>query len=117
MSAPIDSAAVPVHRVFDASACLQVNPFEGDFGEPGDRVLKDKIVTARKGGACGICLQDIVPGERIRVLAAIFSGALMHYRWCSSCCAAMASSWTDNGAAWEARAALGRESLNRSSRA
>lgn len=88
--------------------CISCNPFEGDFGTPGDRILKDKIVTARKGGTCGMCRQEIQVGERVRVLAAIFDGELMHYRWCEACCIAMASSWTDNGEAWERQVSLGR---------
>ena len=47
---------------FDEAECLKTDPFEGDFGSPGDKVLKDKIGTARKGGTCGICRQEIVPG-------------------------------------------------------
>ena len=93
---------------FNEDQCLQTNPFEGDFGGPGDRTLKDKIVTARKTGPCSLCRQDIQNGERIRIKAAIFDGALMHYRWCSKCCAAMAASWHDDGKAWEARARLAR---------
>jgi len=97
---------------FDEGDCLKCNPFEGDFGSPDDRVLKDKICTARKGGICGMCRQGIVPGERVRVLAAVFEGQLMSYRWCSECCAAMVASWTDEGRAWEAQARLGRETAN-----
>ncbi len=92
--------------------CLKCNPFEGDFGSPGDKVLKDKIVTARKGGTCGMCLQEIQPCERVRTLAAIFDGAMRHYRWCEKCCEAMAASWTDNGDAWTARVALERTGPN-----
>ena len=97
---------------FDERACLQVNPFEGDFGSPGDRVLKDKIGTARKCGTCGMCRQEIQQGERVRLLAAIFDGQMMSYRWCSACCAAMAVSWHDAGRAWTARVRLGDESSN-----
>lgn len=39
----------------DLSAALRHNPFEGDFGSPGDRVLRDKIVTARRPGICITC--------------------------------------------------------------
>jgi hypothetical protein len=95
---------------FDETMCLQTNPFEGDFGSPGDRVLKDKIVTARKVGICGMCRQDIMSGERVRSLTAVFDGALMSYRWCSNCCAAMVASWSDNGESWEARVKIGNES-------
>lgn len=46
------------------------------------------------------------------LLAAVFDGTLMSYRWCSECCAAMAASWTDDGRAWEDRVRLGDESSN-----
>lgn len=59
-----------------------------------------------------MCRQEIVPGERARLLAAVFDGTLMSYRWCSECCAAMAASWTDDGRAWEARVRIGDESSN-----
>lgn len=78
---------------FNEKDCLAYNPFEGDFGEPNDRILKDKIGIARKAGACFLCKQQIQPGEKIRMLTAIFSGELMHYRWCTACCCAMASIW------------------------
>lgn len=94
---------------FDHKTCLQVNPFEGDFGSPGDRVLRDKIGLARRAGACSMCWQDIEPGEQARMLAAVFDGSLMSYRWCSTCCAAMAASWTDGGKAWETQARIGRD--------
>ncbi len=88
--------------------CLSVNPFEGDFGAPGDKVLKDKIGIARKAGPCGMCGQEILPGQKVRILAAVFDGALMSYRWCGLCCLAMARSWEDDGEAWEQRASLRR---------
>lgn len=70
--------------------CLLDNPFAGDFGEPGDRVLSDKMVTARKGGACHTCKSACVPGTRIRVRVEIFDGEVMRFRWCQACCRAMA---------------------------
>ena len=99
-------------NTFDEAGCLKTNPFEGDFGSPGDKVLRDKIATARKGGTCGMCRQEVDLGERVRTLVAVFDGALMSYRWCSTCCAAMAESWIDSGRAWEARASLGQKSPN-----
>lgn len=45
---------------FDEAECLKVNPFEGDFGSPGDKVLKDKIGTARKGFlAFGVVVEPV----------------------------------------------------------
>jgi len=84
--------------------CLSVDPFAGDFGAPGDRVLKDKMGNARKAGPCNDCAQEIRPGERVRMLAAVFDGSLMSYRWCALCCAAMVAD--DDGEATEARLAL-----------
>jgi hypothetical protein len=98
---------------FDENECLEVNPFEGDFGTPSDRILKNKIVTARKGRVCGMCREVIKPGERIRTLTAIFDGQLMSYHWCSACCSAMATSWNDGGVAWESRVKIGNAALKR----
>ena len=84
--------------------CLGTNPFDGDFGSPGDRVLKDKIGTAKKAGECHDCAQQIQPGERVRMRTDITDGELMSFRWCEKCCIAMAAN--DGGAATEARIAL-----------
>ena len=90
----------------DEADVLACNPFEGDFGSPNDRTLRDKMVTARKAGECHLCGQQIQPGTRTRSMTAIFDGELASYRWCNACCAAMALSWEDAGTAYEARAAL-----------
>lgn len=87
---------------------LAYNPFEGDFGSPGDCVLRDKIGNARKPGACHVCGCTIQPGTRIRMHAGVYDGQLMSFRWCAECCAAMAAYWSDNGTALEARFALRR---------
>lgn len=89
---------------FDEDECLRVDPFAGDFGDPGDRVLRNRIVTARKSGPCQDCAQTIVPGERVRSLAAVFDGDVRSYRWCALCCAAMTAD--DDGEAMEARIGL-----------
>lgn len=92
--------------MFNESDCLKYYPFDGDFGAPGDRTLSDRIVTARREGECHDCAQTIHRGERTRRLCAIFDKEMRSYRWCEACCCAMAGSWTDSGAALEARAAL-----------
>jgi hypothetical protein len=84
--------------------CLHWFPFADDFGAPGDRVLEDKVVTARKAGACFDCTRPINPGERIRTMSAKFDGELRRYRWCALCCEAMAAE--DPTEAMEARLAL-----------
>lgn len=84
--------------------CLHWFPFADDFGSPGDRVLQDKVVTARKAGPCFDCAQPIAPGERTRTLSAKFDGELRRYRWCAFCCAAMTEE--DPAEAMEARTLL-----------
>lgn len=91
------------------SECLASDPFAGDFGEPGDRTLRDKMVTARKGGFCHDCAGEIEPGTRVRSRTDLFGGEIMSFRWCEPCCRAQAISWDDEGAAWEARVSLGFE--------
>ena len=71
------------------SNVLAFDPFEGDFGEPGDSVLRDKMVNVRTPGPCSHCGCQIHKGERIRIMWAKF-GDLMSYRWCALCCEAMA---------------------------
>jgi len=93
---------------FSENDCLSCGPFDGDFSSPDDRILKDKMVTARKAGVCFLCDQEITPGDRIRTMSAVFDSELKSYRWCNACCAAMAKSWLDDGEAYEERAALAR---------
>lgn len=104
-SASISNALLSPLAEDDVIAC---DPFEGDFGEPGDRTLKDKMVNARKTGPCHLCGQQIEPGERVRSRTDVFEGEIMSFRWCNACCHAMALSWTDDGKAWEHRASLAR---------
>ena len=89
--------------------CLRVNPFDGDFGSPDDRVLSDKMVTSRGGKPCFLCRCIVQPGERTRVHVAIYDGDMQTYRWCALCCHAMAMSVIDEGMAWERRKAIGRQ--------
>lgn len=65
---------------------LEFNPFEGDFGEQGDRVLSDKVVKARKERKCSHCSSLIQKGDYVRSMSAKFDGELMSYAWCSECC-------------------------------
>lgn len=85
---------------------LDYDPFASDFGSPGDRTLRDKIVTARKAGECHDCAQTIQPGERIRSRTDVADGEIMSFRWCQACCEAMALWWTDDGDAMTARYAM-----------
>lgn len=71
---------------------LYFNPFEGDFGEPGDRTLKDKIVKFRKPHVCHICDGDIKVGELGRNLVEVFDGDIGSFYFCHDCCVAMSES-------------------------
>jgi hypothetical protein len=44
--------------------CLAYDPFSGDFGDPEERILSDKIVTTRKQRKCCICFGNIKPKTR-----------------------------------------------------
>ena len=70
---------------------LDFDPFEGDFGSPGDKVFTKRMVVARKPGPCSHCKAEIVKGERVRRQVSKFDGELMTHRWCALCCAAMAN--------------------------
>lgn len=94
---------------FNEQLCLDADPFDGDFGSPGDRVLRDEIVTARKAHKdCDCCLGGIERGERNRIQICIFDGRMKRYRWCAKCCTAMANSWNDEGRMWGSRERLRR---------
>lgn len=93
------------------SDVLKYYPFDGDFGEQGDRTFSDKMVNARKAGPCFECRETIQPGERIRRMSSLFEGEMHTARWCNKCCEAMALSWTDNGNAITERAGIGMAAL------
>lgn len=87
--------------------CLAINPFEGDFGAPGDRIFKDRIIRVRRPRTCGCCRLPLVAAEHARVIVALFDGDLMSYSFCERCCLAMARCREDDGREWEARISLG----------
>lgn len=89
--------------------CLDLNPFDGDFGAPGDITFSDRICVARKPAVCNDCSGQIQPKEQQRRLEAKFDGQLRVYRWCNHCCRAMALSWVDDGAALQTRWDLRKE--------
>lgn len=65
------------------------DPFDGDFGECGDKIFSDKMVKGRKDYTCGHCKGAIAKGQIHRSLNAKFYGELTMYRWCADCCSAM----------------------------
>lgn len=94
-------------QLFDERECLAFDPFVNTKGDSDERILSDRIVTARKPGPCSICGETIQPGERIRRQSAIVDGEMHSCRCCQACCIAMAASWTDHGEAIERRYHLG----------
>ena len=69
--------------------CMSDDPFAGDFGD-GEVVLSDKMVTNRGGGECHTCGGHCLPGTRNRVRTERFDSELHRFRWCQTCCFAMA---------------------------
>lgn len=89
------------------AAALLYNPYEGDFGSPGDRILENKIVVAAKDhDGCHICGATIVKGERHRLQVDVSEGKILRNRWCAACCAAMFIAHLDAGEAICARQGL-----------
>lgn len=70
-------------------SALEFDPFEGDFGEPGDRTMKDAMVKARKPHTCAHCCGPIGIGETHRARTDVIAGDIMSWRWCALCCTAM----------------------------
>lgn len=75
------------------SAC-QYNPFDGDFGDVGDRELADKIVKFRFTHDCCLCPETIKVGEVGRSLTMLWADGspapIATYRYCNACTRAMA---------------------------
>ena len=74
----------------DEALILMFDPFDGDFGAQGDRILSDKMVTGRKAHTCSHCDGPVSVGERHRSRTEIVDGDMMSHRWCAACCALMA---------------------------
>jgi hypothetical protein len=70
---------------------LSYDPFAGDMGSPGDRIIEDKIVICRKSRKCENCKEAMKVGSILRTLLAKFNGKMSRYTWCEACCRAMIS--------------------------
>lgn len=80
----------------DEALILMFDPFDGDFGDQGDRILSDKMVTGRKAHTCSNCDGPIAVGERHRSRSGIVDGDIMSHRWCAICCGLMARIMCDD---------------------
>jgi hypothetical protein len=81
--------------------CLDFDPFEGDFGDQGDKTFKDKIVKGRKEKACFHCEKKILVGEIHRNRIDLSGGEILTFRWCNECCDLMRKIATQNGSECE----------------
>ncbi len=86
---------------------LSCDPFDGDFGEPGDKTFTDKMAIVRKSGECHDCADEIPKGMRVRRRVDASEGQIQTFRWCQECCHAMASTDADGGVLSGERVALG----------
>lgn len=101
------ASKVKLSEATDLSRALDYNPFDGDFGEPGDRELKDKIVKFRKPRLCHCCAHEVEPGTLGRSLTMLWvSDGPMSYAYCTDCTRAQAISWDDQGRALDRRFSL-----------
>ena len=89
-------------------SALKYWPFDGDFGMPGDRKLRDEIVTFRTRHACVNCTGPIEPGTKGRSLTMLWvdGNGPVTGRYCTACTEAMALVFNDDGAALEERTAM-----------
>ncbi len=71
---------------------LQTDMFAGDWGDGTERCLENKIVMGRVSAPCSWCGLPTKPKTHHRTLKMIFDGEIMFYRYCESCCKAMAAS-------------------------
>jgi hypothetical protein len=75
---------------------LNTDLFAGDYGEPSDRTLSNKMVVAAKSHQCGHCKGPIAKRERHRCFVEIFDGEMTTGRCCAECCAAMVKDYDEN---------------------
>ena len=62
---------------------LDYDPFDGDFGGPGDKVLSDRLVVSRKIYKCFHCGGGIAVGEKHRSRFEKRDGEMWTSRWCA----------------------------------
>lgn len=89
---------------FNEAEALRFALFADDFGEPGDRILSDRIVSARTAHTCNECISPVMPGTRYRKHTGIYGGEIHHYSFCAECCAAMAQVFNGGWDAMDERA-------------
>lgn len=71
----------------DYEPTLEIDLFAGDYGDPEDQTLSDKIVLTRKAHVCDHCYQAIAQKTFNRVITEIVRhvGGFHVYRVCQMC--------------------------------
>ena len=91
----------------DVTKCLEIDPFEGDFGSGDEVKFSDKLVVARKDHECSICHNEIPEGMLHRALRDKSEGVVATNRYCYFCCVAQAVlAQTDDSGLLESRYTL-----------
>jgi hypothetical protein len=83
-------------KEFNEDNALCYDPFQGDFGCPGDVIFSDKFVIARKEGPCFECKTTITKGERVRRQSGVFDGEMLSFRFCRACCHAFSLAFEED---------------------
>jgi hypothetical protein len=74
---------------------LDYDPFAADQFDPADKMLKDKMVKARKHTQCTHCKGPIVPTSQYRLMVGLIDGSIHQVKFCADCCAAMVQELND----------------------
>lgn len=86
-------------KIAQFADALDIDMFEGDFGDQGDTCLENRLVIAGKDhiGGCSECGGDCLKGSVNRVMKWSFAqDGFMSYRYCESCLKAMIDELTDD---------------------
>lgn len=90
-------------------AVLSFNPWGDDDSDY--RVLRNEFVVVRFSHHCDLCFGPISQGQRVRVQTERYDGKVASFRFCPTCCAAMAAREWDDGESIEARYSAGQQQV------
>lgn len=100
METPSNQTSAARPRPLDPA--LRFDPFQGEFGDQGDRTLRDRIVKTRKPSECSQCGEAIPVGQTVRSRTDIVDGGMMAWKWCNTCTCLMARCFSRGADAQEA---------------
>jgi len=87
-------------KIAQFGEALDIDMFEGDFGDQGDTCLENRLVIAKKDhiGGCSECGGDCLKGSVNRVMKWAFAvDGFMSYRYCEKCMKAMIDEYNNDG--------------------